>query len=494
MRKVFLDDLPRKNGKSKRIDWVSVKDTYVRVIYDDKEYVIAIENYDKQTGKLKCKFKNNELYISTNHFKEGKLGILLGKINKEYLYNIGDVINSMEIINQGHIVNKNFNIRAYQIKCLNCRFDSGEHYKNGKLVEEYWVSEYHLKEGQGCPCCANKIIVQGINDMYTTDHWMVELGVNEEFAKTHTKSCATKAPCRCPHCGSINHKACDKIYRDKSISCVCGDGFSYPEKFMCNMLKQLNVEFKMQYSPDYLIPSEGKKYRKYSDFYIPSSKLVIETDGRLGHEGGISYARTDAKLEEHIEIDNWKDEQHLNHGIKTIRINCFESNMEYIKENILKSELVNYFDFSGVDWDSCEKYALNNLVKEVSNYWNTKEECETTKDLAKKFNINRGTVIKYLKIGYKLKWTCYNVNVEKSINSVNNGKMRGIPIEIFKHNISLGVFESASELSRKSEEMFGVRLTQNGILRVVRGYRNHHKGYTFRYVDQPTNQEESQVF
>ena len=83
----------------------------------------------------------------------------------------------------------------------------------------------------------------------------------------------------------------------------------------------------------------------------------------MNHEGGIVHSKSKKPLEYYIEVDNWKDEQHLLHGLKTIRINCFESNMEYIKNSILNSKLINFGDFSKVSWLKCEEFTLCNLVK-----------------------------------------------------------------------------------------------------------------------------------
>ena len=60
---------------------------------------------------------------------------------------------------------------------------------------------------------------------------------------------------------------------------------------------------------------------------------------------------------------------------------------------------------------------------------------------------------------------------------------RSKKVEIFKDGISLGVFFGMSELQRQSEELFGTKLDYRKISAVCSGKRNHHKGYTFRYVE-----------
>ena len=57
-------------------------------------------------------------------------------------------------------------------------------------------------------------------------------------------------------------------------------------------------------------------------------------------------------------------------------------------------------------------------------------------------------------------------------------------VEIFKDEISLGVFPCAMELERKSEELFGEKLLVSNISLVCHGKRKQHKGYTFKYVNE----------
>ena len=51
--------------------------------------------------------------------------------------------------------------KSYQYKCLKCAYDQGE------------KTEISIIKGFGCPCCANRIVIPGINDIPTTDPWMV---------------------------------------------------------------------------------------------------------------------------------------------------------------------------------------------------------------------------------------------------------------------------------------------------------------------------------
>ena len=55
-------------------------------------------------------------------------------------------------------------------------------------------------------------------------------------------------------------------------------------------------------------------------------------------------------------------------------------------------------------------------------------------------------------------------------------------IEVFKNDISLGVFESITYVEKHSMELFGVQVSNKHISSVCKGKRKTHKGYTFKYV------------
>lgn len=279
----------------------------------------------------------------------------------------------------------------------------------------------------------------------------------------------------CPNCGNKMYKTISCIYLYKSIGCNCGDGFSYPEKFMFNVLKQLNIDFITEYSPSYL-------NTKRSDFYIPSLNLVIETDGEIGHKGGKLYSKSAKSLENMIEIDKWKDKQHSLNGVRTIRINCFKSNVDYIKQNIINSELNQVLNLSKIEWLKADLYAIkSNKVKEVCEYWNRKKEYETTRNLEKVFNLSNTTVVRYLKQGTTHGWCYYDSKEEMRKSSRKTGQKSGKKVEILKNGISLGIFESCAEIFRQSEQLLGVKLLVSGISNACNGRVNHYKGFTFIY-------------
>lgn len=495
---IDLSGLPvyEKGAYKDKINWYESARLHskVKFVYKDVSGYVKIIDYNE--GYLVISYNNKTLRIHTSNFANCGLGKILGKITNEFKFQVGQVVKDdkrdIVITHKKYIKDKNGkSYKAYKFICNKCGFSCGEHYLKGELQDEYWMTESNLNRN-GCTCCANQITVPHINSIVANKetHWMIPYfqgGYDE--AKKYAPQSNRKIFFKCPDCNNPKDKGMiiSDMYINRSISCPnCSDGFKYPEKFMYSILKQLDIDFETQYSPKYL---KLNNRQKRSDFYVSSMKLIIETDGSLGHKGGRTHGCSKKTLEECIEVDQWKDEQHKLHGLHTVRINCFKSNCEYIKNNILNSELVDYFNFENIDWNKANNFAwFSNFKKEVCEYWNIKEDWESVVSLSKKFNIGRTSTLNYLNRGTKLGWCNYNGKEEVAKSSSKIGKMRGKPVEIFKDNISLGVFPSTSELQRQSFELFGVLLSHTAISGVAIGKRKSHKGFTFRYVNEVESQ------
>lgn len=388
---------------------------------------------------------------------------------KKEIYNIyGD---EYEVL--GKYINNHTKILVKH-NCKKCNYNKYEVKPNGLL------------QGNGCPVCSNQKAALGINTIWDTDRWMCDLGVSEEDAKKHSSRSGKKITVKCLDCGREKRIAIYQIYNNKSISCSCGDGKSYPEKFVMNVLEQLDVDFETEYSPDWIKP---KRY----DFYISSLNCVVETHGEQHYNDKFTIYNK-SRLIKQQQNDKFKKEMALQNGVKYyIEIDCRESNIEWIKNSILDSKLSELFDLSKIDWLQCVEFANKNIVKEICDYWNNKQEDETTSDLGRMFNLNGHTVNRYLKRGIKLGWCSYDPKEEmRKIRSKVGGHNKK-KVEIFKNEQSLGIFSSCAELERQSEELFGIRLTQVGISRVCRGERTQYKGFTFKYIEEDNNLNISKI-
>lgn len=498
MRKIYTENLNKKLYKGREvIDWKNNIGNKIWFIYDSiEDYIILKEVnnriltiYNNTYGLykiridsfLKCSLKSY-LKLKTSSFKI-EIGEVLKDNNRDLTIVDRKYIEKEYIKNGKKYIQK---FKYYKYVCNKCGFNGQEHYFNKKLVKDYWVEESSLlKKKIGCSCCCESplIVVENINSIVSTEEWMVSFfqgGYNE--AKQYTSKSSYKIQPICPKCGKVKEdyiSICD-IYRNKSIGCECDKGASYPEKFMMALLNECNISYIKEYSPKWL---KGKRY----DFYIPSKSLIIEMDGGWHFKNNSYSGQT---KEESQYIDNIKNKLAQKHRLNIIRINCNYKNdmFEYIKNNILDSELNKILVLNNINWNQIKniiikKYYNNDIITSICNYYNDTKE--STTNISKIFNINRTTVKKYLLIGAEKNICDYNteeVKKERKVKMIQNAiKSNNKPISVYKDNNFIKNFESIKEL----KEYF---LTQSIILhyRYIKKSildNKPYKGYNFKYVN-----------
>ena len=485
MKKVFLNNLPKKkHGDKLVIDWKNSIGYKVRFIYDDTQGEFEIIEYDKKYQKLKIKYNDNEYCILIGNLKKCKLGNILNKHTYNFKIEIGQTFkdNKRDLIiidrkykrkerKDGKIENKKW----YKYHCNKCGFDCGKHYtlKDKQYKDELWIREDHLLHGVGCSCCGkgNQITIKGINDIATTHPWMIKYFINVEDCYKYRYSSEEIVLCKCPQCGYEKEMNIFNLYKNGFSCSQCCDGISYPEKFMFNLLEQLNVDFIYQYSKTNNIWTKNSKY----DFYFKhnNEEYIIETHGGQHYINNTNFKMS---LQEVQKNDKNKKELAIKNGIKPdnyIVLDCRYSEFEFIKNNIINSRLNEIFDLNNIDWIKIGQDSEKSLVKEVCDYWHLHNEINNEglliKDLSYIFKINPTTISRYLKTGTKI-----------DLCNFYSGNSRRV--EIFKDGISLGIFKSCSELSRQSEKLFNIKLDYRSILFVATGKGQNYKGFTFRYV------------
>lgn len=346
---------------------------------------------------------------------------------------------------------------------------------------EWEITPNNLYKGRGCPVCANKKAVLGINTIYDTDSWMRNW-ISLENAKKYTHGSKKKILMKCPECGEEKEIEIAYLYRHKNIGCSCySGGASYPERLLKSILEQCKINAETQYSPKWIKP---KRY----DFYIPLLDMIIETHGEQHYRK--TFENLSGKtLEEEQKNDRFKKEVALKNGVKHyIELDCRKSNLDYIKNSIINSELNNLINLSNADWIRCAELANKNIVKEVCNYWNNKkEENETTSDVGKIFKLNRRTICDYLKRGTKLGWTNYKPREElEKIRKANFEKFkyacRGKMVLMSRNGELIGIFKSASYLAEYSQKIIGIKLTRSKVYASCKGEIKQYKGYQFKYI------------
>jgi len=317
----------------------------------------------------------------------------------------------------------------------------------------------------------------GINSIVDTDPWMIPYfqGGYEE-AKGYTKGSGKYITPICPDCGRIKNKPMmiATIYIRHSIGCSCGDGQSYPFKFMFNLLEQLNMEFIPEYSPDWIYP---KRY----DFYFVKSdiKYIVEVDGEFHSKDNSMNGQT---KEESKAKDDYKDKLADEHDIEMIRVDSEISELEYIKFNIINSKLSNILDLSKIDWLKCHEFALSNLVKVACDYKKNNPNMFGV-EISKLMKLSTTTIYKYLRKGSALNWCNFDKEQEKINKKLKMQKIVGNKVKIFKDGVCLGSFPSLKDLERQSIKTFGIKLLKGAISLVCHNKSKQYKGYTFKFVD-----------
>lgn len=198
---------------------------------------------------------------------------------------------------------------------------------------------------------------------------------------------------KCLKCGKYSNKK-HQLHHivNGTTSCkYCSDGLPITEKFMANVLNQLNIEFKPQLNKS---DFDWCSYFYY-DFYLPKYNIIIETHGLQHYKDGSSNSNWD-NLEKIQMNDLFKYKCTKNHINNYIVIDCRYSELKWLKENIIK-ELNEYFDLSNVNWKLAWEESQSSKCIETWKLWNS--GIHNTKEIGNILKLNDETIRKYLKKG-----------------------------------------------------------------------------------------------
>lgn len=479
----YLDtsNLPK---RGKYIDWKNCVGMELDFIYDNISGKILIEDY--KDGVLNISYNNKSSTIRQNKFLLCQFGKLLQKRTSEFKYDIGQRIvddsRDITIIKREKRSDKCSNkmYKKYQYKCNRCGFDCGVHYKAGTKYEEFWTKETAITRGVGCSCCKNEITVNGINDIPTTDNWMIPYfqGGYEE-ARRYSKSSNKKIKPICPNCNTISKYSItiNSIYNQNGFGCICKDSFSIPEKFIYSMLKQLNEDFIFHLSKTELNWCDKYQY----DFYLPRLNCIIETHGIQHYER--QFNKNSRTVEEEQENDRLKQELALQNSINSyIQLDCRYSVSNWLTNKVLLSELSCLLDLEKVDWAECMLFASKSLSKEIIDYIN-RYEWVMIKDIMQKFNVSRPYITNLIHYAIQDEKILKDEYDKHKINTkYERVKTRSKNILVYDcNNKYLAKYESIGLLISDGKEKFGCEFNACGIYAVCNNIQHTHRGYIFKY-------------
>lgn len=452
---IDLNQFPH-NEKGKII-WSNCIGLTVEFIYNDKRHEIKIlERISKDYFKIML----DDIVIEKAHTQK-ITGLMFDNLLYEpnYCYKVGDIVNEkIEILKQIQIERKTTKGKGI-VKCKGylCRCLRDEY--------EFTIEEADLKNGHGCPVCANHIIIKGINDIATTDPELASLFVNEDDAYHYSRRSDFKIWVKCPYCGTLKLMRIAELTGRGYVPCEkCSKGISYPNKFAHELFQQLSaqyIKYIYEYSPDWA----GKlRYDNYIEL-LDGRKIIVEMDG------GFHYAKNNDYLSQN---DSHKNELAKKHGIEMIRVNC-----NYLKVgqryNMIKTNLCNslkdVFDLSDINWDKCNEIGISNKLIEVLNYYKTNPRLGLT-EIARDCKISVPTLYEYLYTGEELSLCTY---VRADPNRIKNSK----PIAMYDSDLNfMGIYKSGKQISETFPEL---NLAHRQIRRCATDNKPY-KGYIFKFV------------
>ena len=307
------------------------------------------------------------------------------KTHEEYVAEVAEVNPNIEVI--GQYIDNNTKILH------KCKID-------GYIWE---VRPYKVLGGHGCHVCTGQAI--GPAPLFKNSIWASKYKeyfaqyLTEEQMKQYRPFSNKLITIPCSVCGDNINTSPYSILSNKHIaSCSCNndnlainqelisDGISFPNKFVYNVLEQLHLSIKPEYSPKWA----GRK--KYDDFVVDYN-IIIENHG-LQHYKDVGYPFRSLKEEQ--ENDKLKQDIAINNGInKYIILDCRISSCEWIKNSIMQSELPIIFNFSESDINWCEatRYAISNLALRSVELFN---QGYVAKEISKILNRSVHSIKKWL--------------------------------------------------------------------------------------------------
>lgn len=262
------------------------------------------------------------------------------------------------------------------------------------------VSSIFYGGGCYCPMCypdhCNGVVV-GVNDIHSTNSYLESILKDPTDAYKYSQFSHEKTWFICPICGEKLYKKIATV-STCGLSCYsCGSGISFGEKYMINFFRYFSQEYEFQFSPKWI------GLRRYDfQFDRENIKYILEVDGGWHDEDNNLSGVT---AEEQREIDNYKNQEAINHGYVVIRLdykyNKVTNNKEkYLINSILNSELATLFDINLDILDEIlmitkSKELIPDHVYKIAKVWNSLSD-KNMRNLKIHYSLNEDGLRKYL--------------------------------------------------------------------------------------------------
>lgn len=258
---------------------------------------------------------------------------------------------------------------------------------------EWYTKPNNVLSGYGCPCCANNCIIVGKNDLFTTHPQISNMLLNQADGYKYGIGSVVRLDFICPECNGIVRNKIPSNVEKFGLSCSnCSDGLSIPNKFVSNVLSELNIDFECEKTFEW---SDNKRY----DFYFIHNKTscILEVNGSQHYKSQGFFNCSGRDLNTEIENDKNKQMMAKQNNINNyIVLDCRKSELIYMQNSILDSELANIFDLSCIDFKNCYEKSLKSMMIKCIDLWNKNIKISDICDMTK---LSNKTICTYLHRG-----------------------------------------------------------------------------------------------
>lgn len=478
MRKVYLEDLPRKEGvgalKGKEvINWKESIGHKVDFIYDDIEGEVEIIGYNYP--KITVLYNLKKYSITSNCFKSAKIENIV--TIKGFKVAVGDrkIIKNkeLEIVELFYRKDKNGRNKEKYIKykCLECN-------------EISCMSEARfIKNKSSCPICGKvpKRVVKGINDIATTHPQFIKYFVNIEDVYNYSYGSEDNIKLKCPNCKEVKFMTLSNLtskYKNGFTCNSCSSNTSTPERFIYALLTMLNEDFITQYCPKWAV-------RKKYDFYIPSLNMIIETHGLQHYKEANRFKRSLSKEQEN---DKLKRELALNNGIKHyIELDCRYSYIEWLKNKTYETILKNIYNLDLIDWDNFIILDDDKIELEKICRFKNENPNMSCRQISLKLHKSREKVLNYLTQGNQLGLCSFTKEEDKrlireNMSKAQTGVTRSTGRKVYCFELEME-FDKLTECIQYIKNNYDIVVDCGSLTKCCQGKLKQIKGYTFKYVE-----------
>ena len=419
-----------------------------------------LEEYKGYGEKIKCQCKNNPAHIwfatpanllkgrGCPYCRNEKVGKMFSITEDEFLKRFKEKGNPDELEIIGNYKKSNEPI------LVRCKNDSRH---------IFYTNPTYLLGGMHCPYCTGHR-VDSTNSLNSLRPDLTQCLKNKEDGDKVTLKSEVVLELKCPNCGFEKNQTAKELTRYGFSCLVCGDNISFPNKFIRNMLKMLNIPFVPEWKDSW---TEGKRYDV--KFEKDGQNILVEMDGGF-HKRETQYKT----LKTNQETDRLKNELAKKNGYKLIRINCDISDAKTIFKNIKNSELSDILDLKDFNWKECAIRSSKSILVEICKFYNINPNI-SMKELGKKFDVNPKTALKYLRKGKEIGLCSVLVKEKKRRN-----KLLRVVNKITNKEVT---YNSARELIKNFENDFGINISERTLYRILKGETTNRFWNNFDFIE-----------